>query len=65
MNIAVFKKAIKNVRQHRDIKLITAKAIRNHLVSELNYHTIKIFSDELLAKDIYVDIAKDSDKMTK
>ena len=39
----------KNVRNHRDSKLTTAKAKRSYLESEPNYHTIKPFSDILLA----------------
>ena len=33
--------SMENVRNHRDIKLITTKARRRYFVSELNYHTIK------------------------
>ena len=40
---------IKNVRKHRDIKLVTAEEKRIKLVSEPNYHTAKHFSDNLLA----------------
>ena len=36
MNNAVFKNNMKNVRKHRDIKIVTR---RNQLVSEPNYHT--------------------------
>ena len=39
-----------NVRNmHRDIKLVTTKTRRNYLVSEANYHTTNIFSDNLSA----------------
>ena len=41
MNNAAFGKTIKNVRKHRDIKLVTTEARRNYLVSEPNYHTKK------------------------
>ena len=34
---------MKNVRKHRDIKLVTVERRRNYLVSEPNYHTTKIF----------------------
>ena len=43
MSNAVFGKAMKNVRKHRDIKFATTERRRNHLVSETNYHTPKLF----------------------
>ena len=43
---------MENVKKHRCIKLATTKAKRNYLVSEPNYHTTKISSDNLLAKEI-------------
>ena len=49
MNNSVFGKTIKNVRNHRDIKLVTTNERRNKLVSEPNYHTTKYFSENLLA----------------
>ena len=49
MNNYVFGKTMENVRKHRDIKLVTADKRRNQLVSELNYHTAKWFSEDLLA----------------
>ena len=49
MNNAVFGKTMENVRKHRDIKLVTTDKRRNRLVSEPNYHTIKWFSEKLLA----------------
>ena len=49
MNNAVFGKAIKNVRKHRNIKLVTTKRRRNYLVSEPNYHTTKSFTENVLA----------------
>ena len=44
MNNAVFGKAMKNVRKHRDIKfkIVTTERKRNCLVSEPNYDT-KVF----------------------
>ena len=39
---------MKNVRKHRDIKLVTTDEKRNKLVSEPNYHTTKRFSEKLL-----------------
>ena len=52
MNNAVFGKNIKNWRKHRDIKLVTTERRRNCLVSEPNYHTTKIFTENLLAVEI-------------
>ena len=49
MNNSVFGKTMENVRKHRDIKLVTTDVKRNKLVSEPNYHTIKHFSENLLA----------------
>ena len=40
---------MENVRNHRDIKLVTTNERRNKLVSEPNYHTTKHFSENLLA----------------
>ena len=40
---------MENVRKHRDIKLVTTEMKRNYLVSEPNYHTRKIFTENLLA----------------
>ena len=41
-------KTVENVRKHRDIKLVTTE-IRNYLVSERSPHTIKLFTENLLA----------------
>ena len=49
MNNAVFGKAMKNVRKHRDIKLVATERRRNYLVSDANYHTTKFFTELLLA----------------
>ena len=48
MNNAVFGKTIENVRKHRDIKLVTTERRRNCLVSEPNFHTTKIFTEDSL-----------------
>ena len=40
---------MENVRKYRDIKLVTTKRRRNYLVSKLNYHTTKFFTENLLA----------------
>ena len=52
MNNTVFGKTMENVRNHRDIKLVTTEEQRNKLVSEPNYHTTKHFSKNLLAVEI-------------
>ena len=49
MNNCVFGKTMENVRNHRDIKLVTADKRRNQLVSEPNYWAIKGFSENLVA----------------
>ena len=49
MNNAVFGKAMENMRKHRDVKLIIAEWRRKYLVSESNYHTIKFFTENVLA----------------
>ena len=41
MNNSVFGKTMENVRNHRDIKLVTTNKQRNKFVSEPNYHTTK------------------------
>ena len=48
-NNCVFGKTMKNVRNHRDIKLITSEKRRKRLVSEGNYHSCKHFSNHLMA----------------
>ena len=47
MNNAVFGKTIENVRKHRHIKLVKTDHKRNKLVSEPNYHTMKLISENL------------------
>ena len=49
MTNSVFGKTMENVRNHTNIKLVTTNERRNKLVSELNYHTTKYFSENLLA----------------
>ena len=51
MNNSAFGKTIENVRNHRDIKLITSDKRRKRLVSEPNYHSHKNFSEHLMAID--------------
>ena len=52
MNNTVFGKTMKNLRKHRDIKLVTTDKRRSRLVSEPNYHTTKWFSENLLATEM-------------
>ena len=49
MNDAVFGKTTENVRKHRNIKLVTTDRRRDYLVSEPNYYTTKLFTENLLA----------------
>ena len=44
MKNSVFGKAMENVRNYRDIKLVTTDKRRNQLASEPNYHASKKFS---------------------
>ena len=39
---------MENIKNHRDIKLVTTNKQRNKLVSEPNYHAIKHVSENLL-----------------
>ena len=61
MNNFVFGKRMKNVRKHRDIKLVTTEKRRIKLVSEPNYHTTKQFSGNLIA----IEMKKVRVKMNK
>ena len=47
MNNSVFGKTMENVRNHRDIKLVTTDKKRSKLVSEPNYHTMNYISENL------------------
>ena len=49
MNNSVFGKTMENVRNHRDIKLVTSDKRRERLVSEPSYHSHKNFSNSLIA----------------
>ena len=49
MNNSVFGKTMENVRNHKNIKLVTSGKSRKRLVSEPNYHSHKRFSDQLMA----------------
>ena len=61
MNNYVLGKAMENVRNHRDIKLVTSDKRRRRLVSEPNYHSYKKFSDHLMA----IEMKKTRKKMAK
>ena len=52
MNNSVFGKTVENVRNHRDIKLVTSDKRRKRLVSEPNYHSHKKFSEHLMAMEM-------------
>ena len=47
MNNSVFGKTMENVRKYRDIKLVKTDKKRNKLVSEPNFHTMKLIDDNL------------------
>ena len=47
MNNAVFGKTMENIRKHRDIKLVKSDKKRNKLVSEPNFHTMKLIDNNL------------------
>ena len=47
MNSSVFGKTVENIRKHRDIKLVTTDKKRSKSVSEPNYHTINLISEDL------------------
>ena len=61
MNNSAFGKTVENVRNHRDIKLITSDKKRKRLVSEPNYHSHKKFSEHLMA----IEMKKTRVKMIK
>ena len=52
MNNSAFRKTMENVRNHRDIKLVTSEKRRKRLISEPNYHSCKNFSDHLIATEM-------------
>ena len=68
MNNLVFGKTMENIRKRRDIKLVTTDNKRSKLVSEPNYHTINLISEDLsiiemkkpkvkMNKPIYLDLS--------
>ena len=52
MNNSVFGKTMENVRNHRDMKLVTSDKRRKRLVSETNYYSHKKFSDHLMTTEM-------------
>ena len=61
MNNSVFGKKMENIRKHRDIKLVTTYKKRSKLVSEPNYHTINLISEDLSI----IEMKKTKVKMNK
>ena len=61
MNNSVFGKTMENIRKHRDIKLVTTDKKRSKLVSEPNYHTINLISEDLSI----IEMKKTKIKMNK
>ena len=61
MNNSVFGKTIENIRKHRDIKLVTTDKRISKLVSEPNYHTINLISEDLSI----IEMKKTKVKMNK
>ena len=61
MNNSVFGKTMKNIRKHRDLKLVTTDKKRSKLVSEPNYHTINLISEDLSI----IEMKKTKVKMNK
>ena len=48
-NNSVFDKTMENVRNHRDVKLVTTNERRKKLVAKSNYHTRKHLLENLMA----------------
>ena len=61
MNNSVFGKTMENIRKHRDIKLVRTDKKKSKLVSEPNYHTINLISEDLSI----VEMKKTKVKMNK
>ena len=61
MNNSVFGKTMENVRNHRDIKLVTSDKRRSILASEPNYHSSKRISKGLMI----IEMRKVEVKMNK
>ena len=52
MNNSVFGKTMENVRNHRDIKVVTTDKQRSILASESNYHSSKCISKDLMIMEM-------------
>ena len=52
MNNSVFGKTMENVRNHRNIKLVTTNKQRSKLASKPNYHSTKYISKDLLIMEM-------------
>ena len=61
MNNSVFGKTMENIRKYRDIKLVTTDKKGSKLVSEPNYHTINLISEDLSI----IEMKKTKVKMNK
>ena len=61
MNNSAFGKTMENIRKHRDVKLVTTDKKRSKLVSEPNYHSINLISEDLSI----IDMQKTKVKMNK
>ena len=61
MNNLVFGKTMENIRKQRGIKLVTMDKKRSKLVSEPNYHTINLISEDLSI----IEMKKTKVKMNK
>ena len=61
MNNSLFGKTMENIREHRDIKLVTTDKKRSKLVSEPNYLTINLISEDLSI----IEMKKTKVKMNK
>ena len=61
MNNSVFGKTMENIINHKDIELVTTNKKRNKLVSEPNYHTINLISEDLSI----IEMKKSKVKMNK
>ena len=61
INNSVFGKTMENIRKHRDIKLVVTDKKRSKLVSEPNYHTINLISEDLSI----IEMKKTKVKMNK
>ena len=58
---AVYGKSMEQVRNHRDIRVVTTDKKKYQLVSEPNYHTTKQFSEDVIA----IEMKKIELKMNK